>query len=374
MRSKRPHVLPFPTPTDTAGSPPTRPPLGVVATMSIDATEVARLIARNVADGWVAPLNDERHRESGTGATDHCPQCGALRRHDPPRTSNVFPFPRPAASPPPSRLPTEGAATGPISAADMSRLIGRDESRAARPRRQLVPTVVLSVRPHDGCRRRIALPTFRALLGEPTWSLVTQFLVTGRWYAEGLDLALALLACADGHRGRMSAGDEAHARIALYTLVLDMLDRLDAWDTYLDVWQQLRQHTAYTVRHGRAAATDPRAQPYVVGRQGDRTDLHFLWYTDHRARLIARKVAKHRAGGPVGHLRHHPQSALSATELQRRLAWVARSGHMRRWQDTEPAPAADEEVRGEPADPHRPASERCARPDRPPVLSLLLAD
>ena len=256
----------------------------------------------------------------------------------------------------------------------MSRLIGRDESRAAHPRRQLVPTVVLSVRPHDGCRRRIALPTFRTLLGEPTWSLVTQFLVTGRWYAEGLDLALALLACADGHRGCMSAGDEAHARIALYTLVLDMLDRLDAWDTYLDVWQQLRQHTAYTVRHGRAAATDPRAQPYVVGRQGDRTDLHFLWYTDHRARLITRKVAKHRAGGPVGHLRHHPQSALSATELQRRLAWVARSGHMRRWQDTEPAPAADEEVRGEPADPHRPASERCARPDRPPVLSLLLAD
>ena len=373
MRPQRPRVLPFPTPTHSAGHPPKRPPPGVVATMSIDATEVKRLIARGVADTWVTPLIDEHHRESGTGATDHRRRCGAPRQHDPPpRTSNVLPFPRRAAPPPPRR-PAGGAGTGPLSAADVSRLLGRDEAHASHPRRRLVPTVVLSVRPPDGCRRRIALPTFQALLGEPTWSLLTQFVVTGRWYEEGLDLALALLACADRHRGLLSARDETRAGIALYTLVLDMLDRLDAWDTYLDVWQQLRQRTAYTVQHGRDVATDPRAQPYVLGRQGDRTHLHFLWYTDHRARLIARKVAQHRTGRPVGHLRHHPQSALSATELQRRLAWVARSGHMRRWQDTDPAPA-DEEVSGEPADTHRPASERGARSDRPPVLSLLLAD
>jgi hypothetical protein len=165
MRSKRPRVLPFPTPTDSADPPPTRPPPGVVATMSIDATEVARLIARNLAD--------EHHRESGTGATDHCPRCGALRRHDPPRTSNVLPFPRTVATPPPPRLPTEGAATGPISAADMSRLIGRDEAHAAHPRRQLVPTVVLSVRPPDGYRRRLAQPTFRALRGDGTVKLTS---------------------------------------------------------------------------------------------------------------------------------------------------------------------------------------------------------
>ena len=60
-------------------------------------------------------------------------------------------------------------------------------------------------------------------------------------------------------RGDLSAREEARARMQLYALVLDMLDRLDAWDTYLEVWHQLRQHTAYTVEYRGGAATLPRS-------------------------------------------------------------------------------------------------------------------
>ena len=190
----------------------------------------------------------------------------------------------------------------------------------------------------------IDLPTFRALLGDPTWYLVTQFLVTGRWYEEGLDLALQLLGCTERYHHVLSAREEARARMQLYALVLDMLDRLDAWDTYLKLWHQLRQHTTYTLTYGGGAATLPRAQPYVMRREGNRTALHFLWISDHRKQLIERKLAKQRAGRPLGNMRHHPQSDLSDAELRRRLAWVAQLARSLRrpWTDAAPTEATSE--------------------------------
>ena len=187
------------------------------------------------------------------------------------------------------------------------------------------------------------MTTFRALLVYPTWHLVTQFLVTGRCYEAGVDLACDLLACADRHPEVLPTPEEATARIAIYHLLLHMLDRLDAWDTYLDVWQQLRHRTAYTVHHSIDVATDPKAQPYVLRRAGNRFALHFLWYTDYRKQLIARKLAKHRGGGRVGNLRHHPQTNLSDAERRRRLAWVVRRERLLRWRGTEtpPGTAAD---------------------------------
>jgi hypothetical protein len=221
-------------------------------------------------------------------------------------------------------------------------LVGRRplETALGAPRRDLVPTVPTSMRPVTGCTRRIDLPTFRALLGVPTWYLVTQFLVTGRWYEAGLDLAFQLLGCADRYHPVLGAREEADARMKLYALVLDMLDRLDAWDTYLDVWQHLRQGTAYSLSYRGGAATHPRAQPYVLRRAGATTEVHFLWLTDHRHRLIARKLATHRAGRRVGNLRHHPQSELSDAELRRRLAWVAQLARTVRPSRPAPPPGA----------------------------------
>ena len=221
-----------------------------------------------------------------------------------------------------------------------------------KPRRDPVLALPTSVRPATGCARRIDLKTFRVLLAYPTWGLVTQFLVTGRWYEKGLDLAFELLACADQHHDALSAHEEARARMTLYDLVLDMLDRLDAWDTYLEVWQQLRQHTAYTLEYGGGAATRLRAQPFVMRRDGDRTYLHFLYSRHHREQLIERKRAKQRAGRRIGNLVHHPQAELSDAELRRRLAWVAQLARSLRRprRETAPGTAADGSAPPPPAD------------------------
>ena len=86
MPPRRPRILPFPPPRGSAplGGPPPRPrPAGVVATLSIDAKEVARLVALDLAHEWVSELIAAQHRRSGTPASRTPIPCGAPRRHPP---------------------------------------------------------------------------------------------------------------------------------------------------------------------------------------------------------------------------------------------------------------------------------------------------
>jgi hypothetical protein len=122
-------------------------------------------------------------------------------------------------------------------------------------------------------------------------------------------------------------------------LLLDMLDRLDAWETYLEVWSQLRRHTAYSLAYGdgpHSAATRPQAQPYVVRREPGQIQLHFLWLSSYRKDLIDRKLAAKRAGRRLGHLRHHPPDELSDAEVRRRVSAVARWARTLRREGTGP--------------------------------------
>ena len=85
MRPRRPRVLPFPTPAEsppTGGSPPRRYP-GLVATLSLDAKELARLVVRDLADEWVKGLIADQQRQSGTPAGGESVPCGAPRRRPP---------------------------------------------------------------------------------------------------------------------------------------------------------------------------------------------------------------------------------------------------------------------------------------------------
>ncbi len=192
------------------------------------------------------------------------------------------------------------------------------------------------------CVRAVDLAMYRALRSDPTWGLVTQLLVTTRSYDTGLELALALLVVADRYEALRPAHEAARSPVPLYSLLLDMLDRLDEWETYLAVWHQLRRHTTDTRTYGdgpHSAATGARAAPYVMRRTPGRIHLHHLWLGSHRKDLIERKVARRRAGRRVGHLRHHPQSELSDAELRRRVSAVAAWARTVRREETDPTGA-----------------------------------
>ncbi len=83
MPSKSSRVIPFPTP---AGSTPTsRAPSrrysGVVATLSIDAHEVTRLLVRDLADEWIRELMAQQGLTAPVRGEPG--RCGAPRRRAP---------------------------------------------------------------------------------------------------------------------------------------------------------------------------------------------------------------------------------------------------------------------------------------------------
>ena len=80
-------LLPFeprrPGAPEPRGTPPARRPAGLVATISLDARELARLVVRDLADEWVKGLIADHQRRTGTPASGESVRCGAPRRHAP---------------------------------------------------------------------------------------------------------------------------------------------------------------------------------------------------------------------------------------------------------------------------------------------------
>ncbi len=142
----------------------------------------------------------------------------------------------------------------------------------------------------------------------------------------GLDAGLLLLRVTDLHQGRLSRRERTVHRKWLYWFVLEMLDRLDRWDEYLETWARVRAHTTYALterpdarqRHG-AALT-----PYVLREDARGLTVHFLWLTRFRKTVIERKVQRQRRGQKLGNVWHATQDELSGDELRERLTWVAR--------------------------------------------------
>ncbi len=134
----------------------------------------------------------------------------------------------------------------------------------------------------------VAPAAWEAMVRDPGTAVQTVDLATYRALLadKGVEVALALLTVTDRYEAVLPTSEAATARMRLFLLLLDMLDRLDAWETYLEVWHQLRRHTVYSLAYHdgpHSAATRPRAQPYVVRRERDQIDLFFC-----DSRVIAR--------------------------------------------------------------------------------------
>jgi lipoprotein NlpI len=98
-----------------------------------------------------------------------------------------------------------------------------------------------------------------------------------------------------------------------------LLDKLDRWEEYLLVWDQLRANTSFALTYARRphlASQD--IEPFILRDEGDLIYVHFLWHTAHRKSLIERKLAKLQAGKKLGNLLHSQQDELSDSEIRAR--------------------------------------------------------
>ena len=174
--------------------------------------------------------------------------------------------------------------------------------------------------------QRVSVDEFRAILAYPTWNFVQQAVASTRSYYEGLQAGMALAGFVEEHRDELShlAFENAFRRLSLF--ILQMLDKSDQWEAYLETWESLRSSTevALTYSPGALAYHGERIRPFVLGRSDGALLVHYLWPSLHRKELIERKLRRQQAGQRIGNMLHAKKSELSDAEISDRLAWVAR--------------------------------------------------
>jgi hypothetical protein len=174
--------------------------------------------------------------------------------------------------------------------------------------------------------KRIDFAKYRKIMSYPVWNYIRQAIVSTRAYEEGLNAGLLLLDLTEEYRQQLDAKEYEKNLIMLYYHILDMLDRADRWEEYLNVWEQIRENTnfamTYTLdsrfRHGE------RIAPFILRTGPDFLYVHFLYIGSHRKEVITRKLNKKKSGDKTKHLLHARQEDLSEAEIKRRLDWIIR--------------------------------------------------
>ena len=169
----------------------------------------------------------------------------------------------------------------------------------------------------DPLKAKLDLTRYRTLMEYPFWNRFRATISGTRAYESGLEACLRLLTFAENHRDSLTKKEyESHLQ-RLYSGILNMLDKLDRWEEYILVWDSLRANTSLALTYARRYASYG-IEPFILRDGGDLIYVHFLWTTDHRRRLIERKLAKLRAGKKLGNLLHSQQEELSDSEIRAR--------------------------------------------------------
>ncbi len=216
-------------------------------------------------------------------------------------------------------------------------LLGRDPERVAQFQRDVetnvrfllrgragtIVSTVVGRRPRDA--RALTnlrdLHTYRTLLHPRTWAGLVQAVLATRSYEAGLDATLLLLRVTDLHHEHLSQRECAAHRKQLYWFILELLDRLDRWDTYLALWEYLRTHTPYALALQPRAGQphDARLAPFILREDAHGLTVHFLWLIQYRKEIIERKRRRQRRGGTLGNVWHATQDELSDQDIRERL-------------------------------------------------------
>jgi hypothetical protein len=178
-------------------------------------------------------------------------------------------------------------------------------------------------------------------MGNSTWKALWREIDEAQAYEDGLEAGLRLLQATESHRERLGPRGYESNQILLYRSILTMLDKADRWDAYLAAWESIWAHTNHClpVRGNELAADGPRLAPFVRRDDGGfgvppllygmpvpkTIAVHFLHSLQRRKTLIERRLVQERAGKLTSARRPVGRNALTAEEIQARLAEIRES-------------------------------------------------
>jgi len=170
----------------------------------------------------------------------------------------------------------------------------------------------------------ITLERFRHLIGYPNWSIVCDAATAARRYDLGLDFAMQLFRAAWHFEAQLSAHEFERALHITSIHILDMLDKADRWEDYIDWFVFLRDYSTVYLRERTAwLARNTPLEDYLIRYDGDYAILRYMYHYHPRYSVIRRKLARKRAGRSTAHLEHHSFHELSPDQVHDRLAHVA---------------------------------------------------
>ena len=153
-------------------------------------------------------------------------------------------------------------------------------------------------------------------MAKPTRHYLLHAVVATRSYGEGLDIATELLRLNEAYRAKLRPDDYRIGFIFLNYFLLEMLDKMDRWEEYLEVWNRLCSDTKVVA----LSDVDSTSEAQL-----DEAFDYLLRVTGHRRELIERKLERKAAGRKLGNVMHRRQDELSTAEiedrLQRTLRW-----------------------------------------------------
>lgn len=178
-------------------------------------------------------------------------------------------------------------------------------------------------------------------MSDATWKALWRDIDATRAYEDGLEAGLRLLHATQHHRGQLGGRDYQSNQVLLYRNILSMLDKADRWDVYLAAWETIRAQTSecLSVRGDALMGGDLRLAPFVRRADGGfgapplpygapfpkTIAVHFLYPQLRRKTLIERRLARERAGKLFADRRPLGRDALTAEEIQSRLAQIRES-------------------------------------------------
>ncbi len=175
-------------------------------------------------------------------------------------------------------------------------------------------------------------------MDDSTWKALWRDIEATQAYDDGLEAGFRLLQATQKHRGQLGQKGYQANQILIYRSILAMLDKADRWDAYLEAWEIIRAHTSHClpVRGDALMGGDPRLSSFVrradggfgvpplaYGTSPPKTiAVHFLYPQLHRKTLIERRMAQERVGKLHSARRPLGRDALTAEEIQVRLAQI----------------------------------------------------
>lgn len=183
--------------------------------------------------------------------------------------------------------------------------------------------------------------SYSVTMSDPTWKALWRDIDATQAYEDGLEAGLRLLHATQHHRGQLGPRGYQSNQVLLYRSILAMLDKADRWDVYLAAWETIWAQTSHClpVRGDALMGGDSRLAPFVRRADGGfgvpllpygapfakTIAVHFLYPQLRRKTLIERKLAQERAGKRSSARRPLGRDALTAEEIQSRLARIRES-------------------------------------------------